>query len=146
MTDRFWENKPLFELSDSEWEALCDGCGKCCLIKLEDEDSGEVAFTNLHCQYFDMDTCRCNHYSERSRLVPDCLDLRKHFDECLPWLPTTCAYKRLATGEPLADWHYLISGRHDTIHEAGVSIRSYAQCEKTASDDLNDHLLIDWSP
>ncbi len=145
-TDRFWENKPLSELSNEEWEALCDGCGKCCLLKLEDEDTKEIVFTNLCCRYFDLNSCRCTNYSERSKLVPDCLDLRSNFSNCMPWLPNTCAYKLLANGEALADWHYLNSGNRETIHEAGISIRSYAQPENTANDDLNDHILDDWLP
>ncbi len=143
---RFWEDKPLSDLTDEEWEALCDGCGKCCLLKLEDEDSAEIVFTNLCCRYFDLDTCRCSSYAERSTLVPDCLDLRSNLENCMPWLPKTCAYKMLAKGEPLAEWHYLISGDRNSVHEAGVSIRSYAQSEETASEDLNDHILDDWLP
>jgi uncharacterized cysteine cluster protein YcgN (CxxCxxCC family) len=143
---RFWEKKTLSELSDDEWEALCDGCGKCCLLKLEDEDTADIVFTNLCCDLFDLNACRCTNYSGRSKLVPDCLDLKSNFENCLPWLPTTCAYKLLAEGQALPDWHYLLSGSKQTIHEAGVSIRSYAQLEKTASDDINDHILDDWRP
>ncbi|HFD13130.1 MAG TPA: YcgN family cysteine cluster protein [Crenotrichaceae bacterium] len=144
--ERFWETKPLVDLSEQEWEALCDGCGKCCLLKLEDEDTQEIVFTNLCCQYFELNICQCSRYPERSKLVPDCLDLRSNFNECLPWLPSTCAYRLLANGEPLADWHYLISGRRESVHEAGVSIRSYALSEETASDDIDDHILSDWRP
>lgn len=146
MTKRFWEEKPLSDLSDEEWEALCDGCGKCCLLKLEDEDTTEIVFTNLCCQYCDLNECSCTRYSERSKLVPDCLDLRPNFENCLPWLPSTCAYRLLAYGQPLASWHYLISGSRQTIHEAGVSIRSYAQSEISAGEDITDHILNDWLP
>jgi uncharacterized cysteine cluster protein YcgN (CxxCxxCC family) len=142
----FWENTKLSALSDEQWESLCDGCGKCCLLKLEDEDTAEIAFTNLCCSFFDLKTCRCSNYSERSELVPDCLDLRSNFDNCLPWLPTTCAYKLLANNKPLPDWHYLISGSKETLHEAGVSIKSYAQLENSASEDITDHILDDWMP
>jgi len=146
MTKPFWEEKQLSDMSNDEWEALCDGCGKCCLLKLEDEDTADIVFTNLSCRYCDLNACSCTRYPERSRLVPDCLDLRANFENCAPWLPSTCAYKRLATGQPLASWHYLICGSRETIHEAGVSIRSYAQSEDTASEDITEHILNDWLP
>lgn len=140
--NKFWETKTLAEMTTAEWESLCDGCGKCCLIKLEDEDTGELALTRAVCDLIDLDTCRCTRYSERCTLVPDCLDLKQHDFTEYHWMPSTCAYRLLIDGKPLPDWHPLISGTTASVKEAGASIGSYA-IKESQVDDLEDH-IIEW--
>ena len=139
---KFWETKTLAEMSTAEWESLCDNCGKCCLIKLEDEDSGEIAFTSVVCNLIDLDSCRCTRYSERTTLVPECIDLKQHDFAAYNWLPSTCAYRLLTDGKPLPDWHPLISGNPESVKDAGVSISSYA-IKESQVDDPEDH-IISW--
>ncbi|MGH8547604.1 MAG: YcgN family cysteine cluster protein [Methylococcales bacterium] len=138
----FWKNKKLTEMNHEEWESLCDGCGKCCLNKLEDEDTGEVFFTSVVCDLIDLKTCRCTQYAHRTRLVPDCVDIRSEAYVQYDWMPSTCAYRLVAEGQDLPSWHPLISGRSESVHEAGVSIRSYA-IRESESSDLMEH-LIEW--
>jgi uncharacterized cysteine cluster protein YcgN (CxxCxxCC family) len=138
----FWESKKLSEMSTEEWELLCDHCGKCCLHKLEDEDSGEIYFTSVVCDLIDLENCHCTQYQERCQRVPDCLDLKQHDFTEYTWLPATCAYRLMADGKPLPDWHPLISGTPDSVHEAGVSIRSYAMKESQV-EDIEEH-IIEW--
>ena len=138
----FWEEKKLSEMTAPEWESLCDNCGKCCLHKLEDEDSGTVYYTSVVCDLIDLNSCHCTRYSERCTLVPDCLDLKQHDFAEYTWLPATCAYKLLANGETLPEWHPLISGTPESVKEAGVSISSYAMKE-SGIDDLEEH-IIQW--
>ncbi|MDD5579398.1 MAG: YcgN family cysteine cluster protein [Methylobacter sp.] len=138
----FWKTKKLHEMTTREWESLCDGCGKCCLHKLEDEDTGEIFFTSVVCNLIDLKTCRCTRYSERTRLVPECLDLKQHNFAEFNWLPATCAYRLLSDGEELPIWHPLVSGNAESVQEAGVSISSYAMKESEI-DDLEDH-IIEW--
>ncbi|MFK7876834.1 MAG: YcgN family cysteine cluster protein, partial [Paracoccaceae bacterium] len=117
LSPRFWERKSLSKMSKPEWEALCDGCGKCCLNKLEDEDSGHVALTRVACRLLDDATCRCAHYENRHQFVPDCIVLSpENLVDNLYWMPETCAYKLLHTGKSLFDWHPLISGTADSVH------------------------------
>ena len=137
---KFWEIKTLTEMTTEEWESLCDNCGKCCLIKLEDEDSGEVVFTSAVCDLIDLDTCRCTRYSERCDLVPECIDLKQHEFAEYNWLPSTCAYRLLTDGESLPDWHPLISGSSESVKEAGVSISSYA-IKESQVEDFEDHVI-----
>ena len=139
---KFWETKSLAEMTTEEWESLCDGCGKCCLIKLEDEDTGEIAFTSVVCDLIDLDTCRCTRYSERCALVPECIDLKQHDFAEYKWLPATCAYRLLTDGKPLPDWHPLVSGTHESVKDAGVSVSSYA-IKEAQVDDPEDH-VIEW--
>ena len=139
---KFWETKSLAEMTTEEWESLCDGCGKCCLIKLEDEDTGEIAFTSVVCDLIDLDTCRCTHYSERCTLVPECIDLKQHDFAEYKWLPDTCAYRLLTDGKSLPDWHPLNSGTHESVKDAGVSISCYA-IKESQVDDPEDH-IIEW--
>lgn len=139
---KFWEIKKLSEMSSEEWESVCDGCGKCCLNKLEDEDSGEIFFTSVVCDLINLDSCRCTRYSDRTTLVPECLDLKQHNFAEYSWLPSTCAYRLLSDGKQLPDWHPLVSGSEETVREAGVSICSYAMKESEV-DDLEDH-VIEW--
>lgn len=137
---KFWETKTLVQMTTEEWESLCDNCGKCCLHKLEDEDTGELAFTSVCCDLIDLETCRCTRYSERCTLVPDCIDLKQHDFAEYNWLPSTCAYRLLTDGEPLPDWHPLVSGNPESVRDAGVSITSYA-IKESQVDDLEDHII-----
>ena len=138
----FWQIKTLAEMTDAEWESLCDGCGKCCLHKLEDEESGTVHYTNVACRLMDLKSCRCTRYTERTRLVPECLDLRQRDLAEFHWLPSTCAYRLLAEGDGLPAWHPLVSGKKTSVIDAGVSIRSFAIAE-AQTVDLEDH-VIEW--
>lgn len=126
----FWEVKTLAELSTAEWESLCDGCGRCCMVKLEDEDTGDVHVTRLACKLLDVKTCRCKNYENRQSLVPDCLSIDLAAVRRLKWLPPTCAYRRLDEGRGLAWWHPLVSGDPETVHKAGISVRGLARSEK----------------
>jgi len=137
---KFWEIKSLTEMSTEEWESLCDNCGKCCLIKLEDEDSGEIVFTSAVCDLIDLDSCRCSRYSERCTLVPECIDLKQHDFAEYNWLPSTCAYRLLTDGKPLPDWHPLITGTPESVKDAGVSISSYA-IKESQVEDFEDHVI-----
>ncbi|MBV7394357.1 YcgN family cysteine cluster protein [Mameliella sediminis] len=140
---RFWEKKRLRDMTEAEWEALCDGCGKCCLNKLEDEDTGEVALTRVACRLFDDSTCRCAQYQIRHQFVPECIVLRPaNIEKNLYWMPETCAYKLLWNGEPLFDWHPLISGTAETVHAAGVSMQGATVPEfEVDEDDWEDHII-----
>ena len=139
MSDRFWE-KPLRELSRAEWEALCDGCGKCCLHKIEDADTGQIYGTNVACKLLDRHSCRCSNYRERKAFVPDCVRLSADQVGRLAWLPSTCAYRLRSEGKPLPDWHYLVSGSRETVHEAGISVRGWTVSENEAGD-LEHHMI-----
>jgi hypothetical protein len=135
----FWQ-RPLDSLSRDEWEALCDGCGKCCLNKLEDEDTGEYYFTNVACKLLDLETARCSNYRGRLAYVPDCVRLTVRSVLTLPWLPETCAYKLRAAGKPLPGWHYLVSGDRETIHREGMSVAGKAISEVEVGN-LEDHII-----
>ncbi len=143
MRDRFWETVPLRDMTPEEWEAVCDGCGKCCLNKLEDEDTGEIAFTRVACRLFDDATCRCTNYANRKRLVPECVVLTlKSLPEISSWMPRSCAYRRLNEGRGLAAWHHLVSGDPDTVHHAGVSVQGRTVSEVVVPlDDWEDHII-----
>jgi hypothetical protein len=119
----FWKTKSLAEMSEEEWESLCDGCGRCCLVKLEDEDTGEIHFTDVACKLFDGGPCRCLDYANRTRNVPDCVQLTPQIIGELSWLPATCAYRLLDEGRDLAWWHPLVSGDPSTVEKAGISMR-----------------------
>ncbi|WP_142850540.1 YcgN family cysteine cluster protein [Telmatospirillum sp. J64-1] len=139
-TTRFWEGKSLHDLTEAEWESLCDGCGKCCLHKLEDQDTGEVHYTNIACRLLDTGSCRCSNYPGRKRLVPDCVKLTPDDIKTLTWLPSTCAYKLVDEGKPLPWWHPLESGDPNTVHAAGISVRGRCVPEKRAGD-YEDHIV-----
>jgi uncharacterized cysteine cluster protein YcgN (CxxCxxCC family) len=143
MLPRFWEQKSLAELDPQEWESLCDGCAKCCLHKLEDEDSGEVFYTKVVCRYMD-EQCRCSEYQQRNVLVPNCVWLKPENVAEFHWLPQTCAYRLVAEGKPLPDWHHLISGDTNTVHEAGISIKGRALSEEFVHPDGFEEHIIHW--
>lgn len=125
----FWRNKPLEEMTTAEWESLCDGCGRCCLNKLEDEDTGTIHLTSLACSLLDLGSCGCSDYANRREKMPDCVQITPEKARTLPWLPPTCAYRLVAEGRDLAWWHPLVSGTRDTVHQAGVSVRGWARSE-----------------
>jgi uncharacterized cysteine cluster protein YcgN (CxxCxxCC family) len=140
---RFWEKKPLSKMSNAEWEALCDGCGKCCMNKIEDEDTGHVYLTRVACRLFDDKTCRCAQYDIRHQFVPECIVLRPdNIDQHAYWMPRTCAYRLLWQGKSLPAWHPLLSGDPETVHDAGVSMRLRTVPEfEVGEDDWEDHLI-----
>ncbi|MDO5630503.1 MAG: YcgN family cysteine cluster protein [Paracoccus sp. (in: a-proteobacteria)] len=143
MRPAFWE-LPLKSLTRDEWEALCDGCGKCCLNKLEDEDTGEVAFTRVSCKLLDGQTCRCSSYHNRHDYVPECVVLTPDkIARIAYWLPRTCAYRLRAEGKPLEHWHPLISGDPESVHAAGVSVRGWTVSEASVTEDDWENLLIE---
>lgn len=142
MRPRFWE-LPLERLTQEEWEALCDGCGRCCLHKIEDEDSGAIAETNVACTLLDTKTARCRDYANRKAFVPDCLRLTLKIVDSVEWLPSTCAYRRRAAGRPLPRWHYLISGDREAVVEAGVSVAGRVVSEDVAGP--LEHHIVEWS-
>jgi hypothetical protein len=123
MTDEFWKRKSLAEMSETEWESLCDGCALCCLQKHEDEETGDVYFTDIACRLLDTQSCRCTDYSSRVKKVASCLVLSADEPEMFHWLPGSCAYRRLSEGKDLPDWHPLVSGDPNTVHEAGISAK-----------------------
>ena len=139
-----WWDKPITELSREEWEGLCDGCAKCCLHKLEDEESGEVYYTRVRCRHLDEQACRCTDYTNRSVLVPNCIQLRVEELEALHWLPSTCAYRLRAAGLPLPDWHPLVSGDPDSVHQAGVSVRGRSLSDEFVHPDGFEEHIVHW--
>ncbi|GHD58660.1 UPF0260 protein [Thalassobaculum fulvum] len=146
MNDRpFWKRKTLAELSRDEWESLCDGCGKCCLVKLQDPDTDEIAYTDVACKLLDGSTCRCTDYPNRKKRVPDCVVLSPAVVADLSWMPSTCAYRLIKEGKDLAWWHPLVSGDPNTVHEAGMSVRGRVVSEALVEDaELPEH-VVDWS-
>ena len=138
----FWKAKRLEEMTDAEWESLCDGCGRCCLHKLRYEQTAALAFTNVACRLLDLASCRCGDYANRRRLVPDCVRLTPEALREIDWLPPSCAYRRVAEGKDLLWWHPLVSGDPQTVHEAGISVRGRAVSEKRAGP--LEHHVVDW--
>lgn len=139
----FWETRPLSTLSREQWESLCDGCGRCCLHKLEDEDTQELVFTSVACFELELSSARCRHYADRKKRVPDCLHLSPDMGEQVyHWLPDTCAYRLLWQGKPLPNWHPLVSGRSGSVRESGASVIGLAVSEMFVNeDDLEDHVI-----
>lgn len=142
LAGRFWETKPMADMNRAEWEALCDGCGKCCLNKLED-DEGTVALTRVACRLLDDSTCLCTNYKDRRTYVPECIVLTPAtLEKNLYWLPQTCAYRLIYEGRPLFDWHPLISGDPESVHQAGVSVKGMTLPEfQVDEDDWEDHII-----
>jgi hypothetical protein len=141
MAAPFWQTTALADMDRSQWESLCDGCARCCLHKLEDEDTGEVHYTAVVCQYLD-NGCRCTDYESRHTLVPDCVVLTPALAESFEWLPTTCAYRLLAEGKDLPAWHPLVSGDPDSVHAAGISVRGKTVSETFVHPaDFESHII-----
>ncbi len=146
LKDRFWENKSLEEMTLTEWEKLCDGCGRCCLNKLEDDDSGEIYYTNVACHLLDLQTCSCRDYPKRLQRVPGCIEIKIQTAAQIRELPHSCAYRRLADGMSLPDWHPLLSGTPVSVYEAGISVRGRVVSEEYIHpDQLAEHIII-WEP
>jgi uncharacterized cysteine cluster protein YcgN (CxxCxxCC family) len=133
MNDEYWKRKSLSEMSKEEWEGLCDGCALCCMHKVEDEDTGEVFYTDVACRLLDLDTCKCTDYANRAKIVAECFVLSPDEPGMFAWLPASCAYRLVANGQDLPDWHPLISGDPDTVHEAGISTKGKAVSENETS-------------
>ena len=140
----FWHEKSLAEMSHEEWEALCDGCGKCCLVKLEDEDSGLLFHTSAVCRFYDQQRSCCSIYSRRSEEVADCVHVSLDEPESWRWLPSTCSYRLLAEGKPLPEWHYLVCGDRQRVHELGMSIRGRAVSETAVHPDQLQDMIVRW--
>ncbi len=141
LSEKFWEEKTLAQMSPEEWEALCDGCGNCCRIKLEDEDSGAVAITPVVCNLLDLEKSSCSDYCNRHKSVPDCIQLTLENIPTLFWLPNSCAYRRLYEGQPLPSWHYLISGDKSLVHKLGHSVlRDAISEDQVSEEDLPDYI------
>ncbi|MCB1504678.1 MAG: YcgN family cysteine cluster protein [Hyphomicrobiaceae bacterium] len=138
----FWRTKSLDEMTPEEWESLCDGCGRCCLVKLVDEDDGDIHLTRLACSLLDIGTCRCSDYANRHEKMPDCLRIDLATVRKLDWLPASCAYRRLDEGRDLAWWHPLVSGSAQTVHQAGISIRDWSISEKGLDSEAYHRFII----
>ncbi len=138
----FWKNKKLTDLTHDEWESLCDGCARCCLLKLEDTDTSEIAYTKIACSLLDSEACRCKNYRNRHKIVPDCIVLNATNIKGLNWMPSTCAYRLIAEGKDLAWWHPLVSGDPSTVYSAGISVRGRTIPEESGHDP--DKNIINW--
>ena len=141
----FWKTKSLAQMTRAEFESVCDGCARCCLVKLEDDDTGQIHYTDVSCKLLDTKSCRCSDYGHRRRRVPDCLKITPRTAKSYGWLPPTCGYRLLAEGRDLYWWHPLVSGDRDTVHQAGISVRGrVAGPEQNYSDDELGHYLVTW--
>ena len=136
----FWKTKKLNEMSLDEWDSLCDGCAKCCLHKLEDQDTGDLSYTYVACRLLELGSCRCNNYAERTLMVPDCIELLPTNLSVLRWLPPTCAYRLINEGKELYWWHYLVSGSREDVHKEGISVQGRAVSERSTGN-LEDHIV-----
>jgi len=144
MADKFWETKTLREMSPAEWESLCDGCAKCCCIRLEDEDDGAIYVTNLSCKLLCTKTAQCSDYENRKTYVPDCVQITPEKAEQLKWMPKTCAYRLIAHGQPLPEYHHLISGSRQTIHDVGMSVAGAVISEEGVPDGKQYQYITQW--
>jgi len=140
----FWKTKNMAEMSPSEWESLCDGCGKCCCIRLEDEETGDIYITDVACKLFDPATCQCTDYPNRSAKVPDCVTLTPDNVAALKWMPRTCAYRLISDGKDLPAHHHLVSGSRDSIHEAGMSVKDAVTSEVFVSEEEQATRIVIW--
>jgi len=141
MPESFWQ-QPLSELDSQQWEALCDGCAQCCLVKLEDDKTGDVYQTAASCQLLDTDNCRCQDYTHRLQRIPECVQVTLEKPEQFEWMPETCAYRLLYEGKVLPDWHPLISGSATTVHESGISVKSYAISEEFIHPEQLEEFIV----
>ncbi|MEZ5900688.1 MAG: YcgN family cysteine cluster protein [Hyphomicrobiaceae bacterium] len=139
----FWKTKTLEQMSREEWESLCDGCGRCCLVKLEDEEDGQIHLTRLSCRLLHVRSCRCSRYEERFSLMPDCIEITREKIAKITWLPVSCGYRRIQEGRDLAWWHPLVSGDPETVHQAGISVRSFAMSEARVKEVNYARYIID---
>ena len=139
----FWQTVKLTDMTAAQWEAVCDGCAKCCLVKLQDEDSGEIVFTDIVCNLLDQQSCRCTHYEERTNLVPDCVKLTKDNLDKIDFMPPSCAYRLLHEGKDLPQWHPLVSGSADSVVVAGMSVKGRVIAEMAFDGDSEDR-VVDW--
>ena len=138
----WWQTKSLDQMDDAQWEALCDGCAKCCLVKLEDADTEEIYYTNVSCQLLDTESCRCSDYAGRHKVVDDCMKLDRSNVNKLEWLPQSCSYRLVAAGEALPEWHHLITGDREAMHNYGASLRGKVTSELNVhDDDIEDHII-----
>ncbi|PCJ69196.1 MAG: hypothetical protein COA62_11220 [Rhodobiaceae bacterium] len=140
----FWQTKSLSEMTRPEWESLCDGCAKCCLIKLEDEDTGDLEYTDIACNLLDCENCSCTDYPNRATKVPDCVELTPKNVHQLTWMPSTCAYRLLAEGKDLPWWHPLVSGEEESVHLAGVSVRGRVLLEDDVDMTDIESRIVSW--
>jgi uncharacterized cysteine cluster protein YcgN (CxxCxxCC family) len=138
----FWRTKSLAEMSDKEWESLCDGCGRCCLLKLEDAETGEIDYTDAACKLLDLNSCKCSDYPNRKRHVRDCIKLTPSKVEAYDWMPQTCGYRLIAAGRDLYWWHPLVSGDPESVHAAGISVRGKVVAEADAGDP--EDRIVTW--
>jgi uncharacterized cysteine cluster protein YcgN (CxxCxxCC family) len=143
-SNSFWKSKSFSEMTSTEWESLCDGCAKCCLVKLQDEETDEVAYTNVACRFLNTKTCQCKEYEKRIELVPLCTKLTPERVDEFFWLPETCAYRLVAEGKDLPKWHHLISGSKSTIHAQGVSMKNKTFSEANVHEDHLEEYIIHW--
>jgi len=144
MTD-FWRRKSLEDMTTDEWESLCDGCARCCLIKLADDDEGnQVAYTAVRCELLDDRTCRCTRYDARKRLVEDCVQVTPSLAREAKWLPATCAYRRLAEGKDLPHWHPLRSSDANSVFSAGIAVRGRSVSERSVHPEDLEHMVVTW--
>jgi uncharacterized cysteine cluster protein YcgN (CxxCxxCC family) len=142
----FWETTPLDRMSRPQWESLCDGCARCCLHKLQNEVTEEIYYTNVACRLLDDNSCQCTRYTERQKLVPDCVVLASDHVGKLTWLPDTCAYRLLDEGKSLPEWHPLVTGDRDSVHAAGMSVRGRSVAEEGINEDDFEDFIIHWIP
>lgn len=140
----FWETKTLAEMSVTEWESLCDGCARCCMIKLQDEDTEQIIHTSAVCHLLDQQACQCTAYRQRHERVPDCIPFSAGIVQELAWLPRSCAYRRVAEGRGLADWHPLVSQDPESVHRAGVSVRGKVISEAQVDDQDLEDMVVHW--
>lgn len=140
MDKPFWKTTPLEAMTETQWESLCDGCGKCCLAKLEDEDTGEIHWTSVGCRLFDAQLCACSDYANRLTRVSDCVKLTPQNVRTIVWLPSTCGYRLVAEGRDLEDWHPLVSGSRETVHAAGISVRGRITASEEDLVDVDEYL------